>query len=247
MHVDILYNILQKRTTDSLKTRQALENFSCSIPELKDKLTTDDNQPHPDADTAAAAATPRRARRSDNVSVATQCCDIMIEQSKARFEKARHLVSFQLIDPELFPLFKNTFPQKQLDIACEHYPMLCREKLKGELMVMYSSVEFADLTSAMSLLRMLTENNLQSTFSETLKLTQIAITTPMTSAESERCFSTLKRIKSFLRSTMGQDRLNALAMLSIEREFIQKSADFNDMVINLFASQKGRRCELLFK
>lgn len=57
MHVDILYNILQKRTTDSLKTRQALENFSCSISELKDKLTTDDNQPHPDADTAAAAAT----------------------------------------------------------------------------------------------------------------------------------------------------------------------------------------------
>ena len=64
------------------------------------------------------------------------------------------------------------------------------------------------------------------------------------SAESERCFSTLKRIKSFLRSTMGEDRLNALAMLSIERDFIQKLPDFNDMVINLFASQKGRRCEL---
>ena len=118
-------------------------------------------------------------------------------------------MSFQLIDPELFPLFKNTFPQKQLDIACKHYPMLCREKLKGELIVMYSNVEFADLTSTMSLLRMLTENNLQSTFSETLNVTQFAITTPMTSAESERCFSTLKRIKSFLRSTMGQDRLNA--------------------------------------
>ena len=79
MHIDILYNVLQKRTTDSLKTRQALENFSCSTLELKDKLTTDDNQPHPDADTAAAAAMPRRARRSDSVSVATQCCDIMIE------------------------------------------------------------------------------------------------------------------------------------------------------------------------
>ncbi|CAL8254816.1 unnamed protein product [Arctogadus glacialis] len=130
MHVDILYSILQKRTTDSLKTRQALENFSCSISELKDKLATDDNHPHPDADTAAAAATPRRVRRSDNVSVAVQCCDIMVKQSKSRFEKARHLVSFELIDPELFPLFKNTFPQKQLDIACQHYPMICRDKLK---------------------------------------------------------------------------------------------------------------------
>ncbi len=86
----------------------------------------------------------------------------------------------------------------------------------------------------MTLLRMLTENNLQSTFSETLKLTQINITTPVT-AESERCFSTLKWIKSFLRSKMGQDRLNALAMLSIEREFI-RTPDFNDMVINMFAT-----------
>ena len=197
--------------------------------------------------TADAAARPRRTQSSDNVSVAAQCCDIMIEQSQARFQKARHLVSFELIDPKLFPQFKTSFPQKQLDIACEHFPMICKEKLHGELVVMYSSAEFVGLTSAMSLLRMFTENNLQGTFSETLKLTQIAMTTPVTSAESERCFSTLKRIKTFLRSTMGQDRLNALAMLSIERDLIQKSPDFNDMVINLFASQKGRRCELLFK
>ena len=244
-HVDILYNILQKRTTDPLKTRQALENFSTSIGDLKEKQNTDSIQPHPA--TADAAARPRRTQSSDNVSVAAQCCDTMIEQSQARFQKARHLVSFELIDPKQFPQFKTSFPQKQLDIACEHFPMICKEKLHGELVVMYSSAEFVGLTSAMSLLRMFTENNLQGTFSETLKLTQIAMTTPVTSAESERCFSTLKRIKTFLRSTMGQDRLNALAMLSIERDLIQKSPDFNDMVINLFASQKGRRCELLFK
>ncbi|KAK0143087.1 hypothetical protein N1851_018787 [Merluccius polli] len=241
MHVDILYNILQKRTTDPLKTRQALENFSSSIADLKDKLTTVSTQPHPA--TADAAARLRRTQSSDNVSVAAQCCDIMIEQSQARFQKARHLVSFELIDPKLFPQFKTSFPKKQLDIACEHFPMICKEKLHGELVVMYSSAEFVGLTSAMSLLRMFTENNLQCTFSETLKLTQIAMTTPMTSAESERCFSTLKRIQTF-HGTMGQDRLN---MLSIERDLIQKSPDFNDMVINLFATQKGRQCELLFK
>ncbi|XP_041842116.1 zinc finger MYM-type protein 1-like isoform X2 [Melanotaenia boesemani] len=237
MHVDIFYNTLQKRTTDPLNTGQALMNFSRSITGLREQLIKDDC--HPNA--------PRRMQRSGCVSVATQCCSIMIEQSKARFEKARHLMSFELINPELFSQFKASFPQQQLDVACEHFPMICKEKLKGELMVMYSSAEFAVLTSAVTLLKMLIENNLQNTFSETLKLTQIAITTPMTSAESERCFSTLKRIKSFLRSTMGQDRLNALAVLSIERDFIQKSPDFNEMVINLFASQKNRRAELLFK
>ena len=66
MHVDTLYNILQTRTTDPLKTRQALDNFSCSIMELKDKLTTDEaQQTHPAADTAGAAATARRTRPSD--------------------------------------------------------------------------------------------------------------------------------------------------------------------------------------
>ena len=112
---------------------------------------------------------------------------------------------------------------------------------------MYSSAEFEGIHSTMALLKIFTENQLERTFSETLKLTQIALTTPMATAESERCFSTLKRIKSFLRSRMGQDRLNALAMLSIERDFVRGSPDFNDMVIDTFASQKGRRCELLFK
>ncbi|CAH1981406.1 unnamed protein product [Acanthoscelides obtectus] len=35
----------------------------------------------------------------------------------------------------------------------------------------------------------------------------------MTTAESERCFSTLKRIKTFLRSSMNEERLSAVAML----------------------------------
>ncbi len=87
------------------------------------------------------------------------------------------------------------------------------------------------------LLSLLPENNLENTFSETMKLMQIAITTPMLSAESEWCVSKLKRTEPFLRSTMGQNWLNALAMLSVE--FIQKSPDLNDMVLDLLASQRG--------
>lgn len=45
---------------------------------------------------------------------------------------------------------------------------------------------------------------------------------------SQRCFSTLKLFKSFPQSKMGQDRLNTLATLG--------TLDFNDMIINIFAS-----------
>ena len=69
----------------------------------------------------------------------------------------------------------------------------------------------------------------------------------MTSAESERNFSTLKRIKTFTRNPMGQKRLNALSMLSIENTFINGLLDFNDKVIERFAQAKNRRANFLFK
>ncbi len=47
-------------------------------------------------------------------------------------------------------------------------------------------------------------------------LLRLLVTIPMTTFEPECCFSTLKRIESFLRSTMRQERLSALEMLTIE-------------------------------
>lgn len=84
-------------------------------------------------------------------------------------------------------------------------------------------------------------------FSETTKLLKIMCSIPMTTAESERSFSTLKRIKTFLRSTMAEDRLCALAMLSIEKDMIQQNINFNDQVIAHFVSKKERRAEFIYK
>ena len=89
--------------------------------------------------------------------------------------------------------------------------------------------------------------NLQETFSETVSLLNILITTPMTTAEAERCFSTLKIIKTFLRNSMGQERLNALAMLSMERELVLNMRDFNEKVIDRFAALKERLAKLQYK
>ncbi len=43
-------------------------------------------------------------------------------------------------------------------------------------------------------------------------------TSPVTSCECERSISMLKLIKTSLRSSMGQDRLNELAMLYYHRD-----------------------------
>ena len=50
------------------------------------------------------------------------------------------------------------------------------------------------------------------------KLLHILATLPVTTASSERSFSTLRRLKTYLRNTTGEERLNGLAMLQIHRD-----------------------------
>ena len=46
---------------------------------------------------------------------------------------------------------------------------------------------------------------------------------------------------------MGQDRLNAVAMLSMERELVRNMPDFNERVIDHFAALKERRAKFQYK
>ena len=62
---------------------------------------------------------------------------------------------------------------------------------------------------------------------------KILLIIPVTSASAERSFSKLKLIKSYLRSTMSQERLNGLAILSIEKHML-KQIDFNSLIIDFF-------------
>ncbi|KAF3448961.1 hypothetical protein FNV43_RR09682 [Rhamnella rubrinervis] len=56
----------------------------------------------------------------------------------------------------------------------------------------------------------------------------ILLTIPVTVASAERSFLKLKLIKSYLRSTMSQKRLNGLAMMSIEKDIL-KQIDCNSV------------------
>ena len=65
------------------------------------------------------------------------------------------------------------------------------------------------------------------------------LTIPVTVASAERSFSKLKLIKSYLRSTMLQERLSGLALLSIEHDLIEK-IDYASLM-NEFASRNVER------
>ena len=106
--------------------------------------------------------------------------------------------------------------------------------------------------SPAQLLSFLKDNDLQETVPEATKLLKLVLTIPATTASVERTFSALKRIKTYNRNRMHQDRLSALALISIEKErlmTLQNAAnkdDFYNKVINKFV-QRDRRMDFIYK
>lgn len=80
-------------------------------------------------------------------------------------------------------------------------------------------------------------------FENMYKIFKIYLSIPMSSASSERSFSSLRRLLTFTRNTIGQERLINIAILHIEKNF---PTSFNT-IINKFDAdsiQRGRRFQL---
>ncbi|KYQ53435.1 hypothetical protein ALC60_00008, partial [Trachymyrmex zeteki] len=63
---------------------------------------------------------------------------------------------------------------------------------------------------------------------------------PVTTAIIERFFSTLRRVKTWLRSTMSESRLSGLCMLNIHRQKIANDENFITQVIDKFGQNERK-------
>lgn len=79
-----------------------------------------------------------------------------------------------------------------------------------------------------------------SVFPNIRELLRLLCTLPITSCSAERSFSGLKRIKTTLRSTMGNERLTSLALLHLHQDIDVNVSE----VIDEFARVHPRRMEL---
>jgi hypothetical protein len=66
------------------------------------------------------------------------------------------------------------------------------------------------------------QKNLKNVFPNLFILLKIFLTVPVSSCEAERSFSALKRILTWLRSTMSQDRLSSLTLIQMNSKELVK-------------------------
>ena len=96
------------------------------------------------------------------------------------------------------------------------------------------SVIPSDLKSLLPLIDPLAFPNLHIAF-------KILATLPVTSCSCERSISVLRRVKTYLRSTTSEGRLNALALIHAHREVVIDT----QQVIDTFARRQPRRMQLI--
>lgn len=71
-------------------------------------------------------------------------------------------------------------------------------------------------------------NEVRGLFDEVEKLVRVLLDIPMASAEAEGSFSALKRLKTWLRSTMSQQQLNNVAVCHVHQEALDQ-VDLKDI------------------
>ena len=69
------------------------------------------------------------------------------------------------------------------------------------------------------------------------------LTIPVTTASNERLFSTLKNVKTYIRTRTETERLSSLILMATEKELV-KNLDL-EVLVDKFAKMRQRRYPLL--
>ena len=239
-HVSLLFNRMQDRSLDANGIKHGVDGFKKQVQMCRDRVPA-----------ILKSLSPALTKRRGNTELklrgaASEVCDIIKAEAEARFAFNGHLKASELLNSLRFADFQKEFPETEFKAAVDSYPSLEKALLREHLKSLYRSYGFETCESSDELYRLFSCHGVGTVLTQVGKLANIVRTTPMTSVESERSFSALKRIKTFLRSTMKNERLNALGMLSMEKKMIESIPDFNKKVIEQFASKQTRRADFLY-
>ncbi len=101
----------------------------------------------------------------------------------------------------------------------------------------------------MGILKSIYDINIQRSIPDVVKLLKLNAVISVSSASVEQSFSCLKRVKSYLRNTIGQDSLGSLCRISIHKDILKELEDkkcLHNYIIEKFA-EKTRRLDFFYK
>ena len=178
-----------------------------------------------------------------------QAFDVVIGELNRRFD-----VSSFTIMKEIENVLIQSFSGAQVLFSDQFNSLysgeLNLERLKLQLMMLPDLLKAANetepitirkVTSIGTIIDLMTMNSFSQSFlSEVNALLRIYLTVPMATATAERTFSSLRRLKTYLRSTMTQIRLNNITLTYTHRDRLER-VDLTDIAKKFISSNERRR------
>ena len=106
-------------------------------------------------------------------------------------------------------------------LRCKYGPLFHIQSLKNQLLFIYNDPDFHK-DSPLEALQYIYKCGLETSIPEAVKLLKLNSVTSISSASVERSFSCLKRVKTYLRSKMGQEHLGCLCRISLHKDVIKE-------------------------
>ena len=170
-------------------------------------------------ETGIAPAEFATSPKDENRRVFFECFDLAVMSIRSRFDQ-KGFKTFSNVEQLLFKTCKGQNYEEELDFVCNFFTNdFNKIELAAELLTLrtlYDTEVAADVKPSVNSIKtaLLALSTMQrKLLGAVVRLFQLLVTLPATNATSERSFSALRRIKSYLRSTMSQVRLNHLMIL----------------------------------
>ena len=168
------------------------------------------------------------------------CLDHMVTELNSRFSDvgAELMRGIQACNPAAVDFFC----EDSLELIATHYKMSLK---KEEILVAKQFLSRRKREGAVSDMGSVYKLLHPDMFPTLSSVVQAALTIPVSSCTCERSFSVLRRVHTWLRRTMGQERLHHLAIMAVEKDALC-GLDHGE-VIDRFAQVKPRRYPLVLK
>ncbi len=172
--------------------------------------------------------------------------DLLVQSINTRFDQPGYRAYCCLQSLLMKAVEKQDFSSELTEVMRIYGDDFNGQSLQLQLQILVSTVP-EDIHTIMEVLSYLKEMpaSEKELINEVVKLAKLILVMPATNSTSERSFSALRRLKTYLRSTMTQQRLNNLMILHVHKELTDELK--MKEIANEFIGQNERRAHIFGK